>query len=85
MGYFTFEHDCDNAPMLLTIYVEYSMWKWAGTYDEPSELLIDESKYSIMCGRLEMTDYIKGCTDYKLITEIEDAVNTAIWNNYNNQ
>jgi hypothetical protein len=83
--YFTFEHDCDNAPMLLTIYVEYSMWQWPGNYDEPAELDIQDSKYTIMCGRLEMTDYIKSSTDEKLTTEIQDAVNTAIWNHYNNQ
>jgi len=83
--YFTFEHDCDNAPMLLTIYVEYSMWQWPGTYDEPAELEIKDSKYTIMCGRLEMTNFFKACTDEKLTTEIEDAVSTAIWNHYNNQ
>jgi hypothetical protein len=83
--YFTFEHDCDNAPMTLTIYVEYSMWSWPGTYDEPAELDILDSKYSIMCGRLEMTDCIKSSTDEKLTTEIEDAVNAAIWNHNNNQ
>jgi hypothetical protein len=83
--YFTFEFDCENAPMTLTIYVEYTMWSWPGTYDEPAELEINDSKYTVMCGRLDLTEYIKSCTDEKLITEIEDAVNTAIWNDYNNK
>ena len=83
--YFTFEHDCDNAPMLLTIYVEYSMWTWQGNHDEQDELEINDSKYTVMCGRLDLTEYIKSCTDEKLITEIEDAVNTAICNDYNNK
>ena len=82
---FTFEHDCKNAPMLLNIEVTYTMWSWHGTYDEPAELEINDSKYKVMCGRLDLTDYIKSCTDEKLITEIEDAVNTAIWHDHNNK
>ena len=82
---FTFEHDCENAPMLLNIEVTYTMWSWQGNHDEQSELEINDSTYKVMCGRVDLTDYIKSCTDEKLITEIEDAVNTAIWNDYNNK
>lgn len=85
MGYFTFEHECDNAPMTLTIYVEYSMWSWHGTYDMPAELEIDKIKYTIACGRLDMTALLNSCSDDRLTDEIEDAINTAIWNDHNNK
>jgi hypothetical protein len=81
---FTFEHDCENAPMLLNIEVSYTIWTWPGTYDQPAELDIKDSKYTIKCGRLDLTAFINSSTDEKLITEIEDAVNTAIWNHHFN-
>jgi hypothetical protein len=82
--YFTFEHECDNLPMTLTIYVEYSIWTWPGTYDQPAELDVKDVKYTVMCGRLEMTEFFKSCTDSKITEAIEEAVTEAIWNNYFN-
>lgn len=83
--YFTFEHECDNAPMTLTIYVEYSIWTWPGTYDQPAECEIDKVSYTAECGKLDMTALIKSSTDDKLHDEIEAAITKAIWNDYNNQ
>ena len=85
MGYFTFEHECDNAPITLTIYVEYKMWSWHGTYDEPAEFEIDEFMYKAECGKLDMTALLKSTNDDKLSEEITSAINAAIWNDYNNK
>jgi hypothetical protein len=83
--YFTFEHECDNAPMTLEIYVEYSIWKWDGTYDQPAELEIKNSTFTLTCGGVDMTKCIMHSLQERLIDEIEQAVTTAIWENYNNQ
>lgn len=83
--YFTFEHECDNLPMTLTIYVEYSIWTWPGTYDQPAELDIHTKNIIIECGKLDVTSLLKSTIDEKLNDEIETAINDAIWKDYHNK
>ena len=85
MGYFTFEHDCSNAPITLTIEVEYSIYNFSGNYYEPSETSIKSYTYTLFCAGINMTKCITHSNNEKLIDEIESAVTAAIWSNEENQ
>jgi hypothetical protein len=85
MSYFTFEHDCSNAPITLTIEVEYVIAFSRGDYYTPEETTIDQCKYTLLCAGIDMTKCIMNSNNKKLIGEIEDAVTAAIWQDDENQ
>lgn len=85
MGYFTFEHDCSNAPITLTIEVEYVIAFSRGDYWTPEETTIRHLKYTLFCANIDMTTCIMDSRNQKLINEIDHAVTEAIWNNEENQ
>ena len=81
MTYFTFEHDCDNAPLSLKIEVEYSIYQFSGNYYMPYETSIQDDKFRVFCAGIDLTDCIMNSKNEKLITELENAVIDAIWEN----
>ncbi len=81
MNYFPFEHDCDNAPLSLKIEVEYSIYRFSGNYYEPSETSIQDDKFQLFCAGIDLTKCIMNSKNEKLITELENAVIDAIWEN----
>ena len=85
MGYFTFEHDCSNAPITLTISVSYDIAHSRGDYWTPEETTISYLKYTLFCAGIDMTKCITHSNNEKLIDEIENAVTAAIWSNEENQ
>jgi hypothetical protein len=85
MSYFSFEHDCDNAPLSLNIEVEYAISHFAGNYYEPEDTTITHCKFTLLCAGIDMTKCIMNSTNEKLKNEIENAVNEAIWQDYENK
>jgi hypothetical protein len=85
MSYFTFEHDCSNAPLTLTIEVEYSIYNFSGNYYEPAETSVKDHKTKLLCGGMDLTSCIMNSKNDKLIAELEEAIIEAIWENEDNQ
>jgi hypothetical protein len=85
MSYFTFEHDCSNAPLTLTIEVEYSIYNFSGNYYEPAETSVKDHKFKLLCAGIDMTKCIMHSNNEKLVDELENAIIAAIWNNEDNQ
>jgi hypothetical protein len=85
MTYFTFEHDCSNAPLTLTIEVEYSIYNFSGNYYEPAETSVKDHKTKLLCGGMDLTTCIYQSKNDKLIAELEEAIIEAIWENEDNQ
>jgi hypothetical protein len=85
MSYFTFEHDCSNAPLTLTIEVEYSIYNFSGNYYEPAETSVNDYTYMLLCAVIDLTKCIIQSTNEKLIAELEEAIIEAIWENEDNQ
>ena len=85
MGYFTFEHDCSNAPITLTISVSYDIAHSRGDYWTPEETTIRYLKYTLFCAGIDMTTCIMDSRNQKLINEIDYAVTEAIWQDEENQ
>jgi hypothetical protein len=85
MSYFTFEHDCSNAPLTLTIEVEYSIYNFSGNYYEPAETSVKDHKTKFICGGMDLTICIMNSKNDKLIAELEEAIIEAIWENEDNQ
>jgi hypothetical protein len=82
---FSFEHDCDHAPMTVTIEVSCNIWTHPGTYDTPPECSIDNLQYTIKCGDMDITRLIMNeMYDTKLYNEIDIAIENEIWNQYEN-
>lgn len=81
MSYFTFEHDCSNAPITLTIEVTYEVRQFSGYDYERDYTQITECSFELYCAGIDLTKCILGSNNQKLINEIEAAVDTAIWNN----
>jgi hypothetical protein len=85
MNYFTFEHDCSNAPITLTIEVEYVVSHFRGNYYVQDETTITDCKYTLFCGGIDMTKCIMNSSNKKLISEIDFAITEAIWKDEENQ
>jgi hypothetical protein len=85
MSYFTFEHDCSNAPLTLTIEVEYSIYNFSGNYYEPAETSVKDHKFKLLCAGMDLTTCIMNSKNDKLIAELEEAIIEAIWENEDNQ
>ena len=85
MTYFTFEHDCINAPLTLTIEVEYSIYDFSGNYYEPAETSVKDHKTKFICAGMDLTKCIYQSNNDKLIAELEEAIIAAIWNNEDNK
>jgi hypothetical protein len=85
MSYFTFEHDCSNAPITLTIGVSYEVSHSRGDYYTPEETVISYLKYTLFCANIDMTACILDSRNQKLINEIDHAVTEAAWQDHFNQ
>lgn len=80
---FTFDYYCDKAPLSLTIEVSCSIWTWPGSYDEPAECCINDLKYTLKCGSIDMTDFItQTIYDTPLSNEVLQAIEDEIWERY---
>ncbi len=80
MGYFTFEHDCINAPITLTIEVTYELKQFSG-YDYARDYTeVTECSFELFCAGIDLTKCILNSKNQKLINEIEGAVEAGIWN-----
>jgi hypothetical protein len=85
MSYFTFEHDCSNAPLTLTIEVEYSIYNFSGNYYEPAETSVKGHEFKLLYAGMDLTTCIMNSKNDKLIAELEEAIIDAIWENEDNQ
>jgi hypothetical protein len=78
---FSFELDCNNAPMTVMIDVEYAPYYRAADYEYPEEFNADY-KYRVLCGDVDITDAINKSNNHKLQDEIDSAVHANVSNHY---
>ena len=82
--YFDFEHDFDSIPMTATITVTCDIIVSHGSYDEPASTEASDISFTIMCGKVNVTDAILYGPDQTAHTEIYNTVEDKIWEQYEN-
>jgi hypothetical protein len=78
---FSFELDCNHAPMTLVVQVDYAAYYRTADYNNPEEFSADY-KYRMFCGDVDVTDAINHSNNRKLQDEIDSAVNANVTNHY---
>ena len=81
---FDFEHDFDSIPMTATITVTCDIIVSHGSYYEPASTEASDISYTIMCGKVNVTEAILYGADQTAHRELENIVEDKIWEQYEN-